>query len=198
MPTPSIKETISAHDEGEDLPRMASEPAEEGMPGILKAMKWSYDCFYVKGHNNADERETYISCLEDDLPKLFGEVDDLVALVNRLARALRKAAPGNDLADKAVDYLRRKGLQSSPLRALSAAPQSDGWRPIAEAPKDGSRFLAFYNGRVEFFRWQESKLFPKDPVGWRDSFINVYREGTGPTHWMPLPTPPKMTQGEAS
>lgn len=39
MPTPSIKETISAHDEGEDLPRMAGEREtfEEWYAGIWKA-----------------------------------------------------------------------------------------------------------------------------------------------------------------
>jgi hypothetical protein len=44
------------------------------------------------------------------------QVDDLAALVGRLVRALRKAAPDNALADQALDYLRRQGLQGSPLR----------------------------------------------------------------------------------
>ncbi len=53
----------------------------------------------------------------------IGVVDDLRTLVVRLARALRQAAPANDLADKAADYLRRHGLDGSPLRD-SAAPQA--------------------------------------------------------------------------
>lgn len=44
-------------------------------------------------------------------------VDDLSALVRQLVQRLRKAAPENDLPEKALDYLKRKGLQGSPLRA---------------------------------------------------------------------------------
>mgnify|MGYP001567229262 CR=1 FL=1 len=46
-------------------------------------------------------------------------LDDLAALVRRLAHSLRKAAPDNDLPEKALDYLLRKGLQGSPLRKVS-------------------------------------------------------------------------------
>ena len=44
------------------------------------------------------------------------QVDDLAALVARLARLLRKAAPEQDLPEKAMDYLQREGLCGSPLR----------------------------------------------------------------------------------
>lgn len=43
-------------------------------------------------------------------------VDDLAMLVRRLVRSLEKANPGTDLAPQALDYLKRKGLQGSPLR----------------------------------------------------------------------------------
>jgi hypothetical protein len=49
-------------------------------------------------------------------------VDDLRMLVVRLARALNKAIPDNTLAYKALDYLERKGLQGSPLRAETEQP----------------------------------------------------------------------------
>jgi hypothetical protein len=97
---------------------------ESGMPDLVTAMRWSYDNFYVKGHNNRDERETYISCLEDDLPKLFGYMDNLTGLVKQLAHKLGKAAPGNDLSARALDYLRRKGLLGSPLRDAGALATS--------------------------------------------------------------------------
>ena len=102
------------------------EAAEQGMPGLLKAMRWAYDNFYIKGYSNSDEREGYISALEDDLPVLFGQVDDLVALVARLARSLRKAAPADALADRAMDYLRRKGLNPSPLRTTEPPQAASG------------------------------------------------------------------------
>lgn len=43
-------------------------------------------------------------------------VDDCAALIRQLVHALRKASPTSDLASRAMDYLKRKGLQGSPLR----------------------------------------------------------------------------------
>lgn len=43
-------------------------------------------------------------------------VDELSMLIRQLVHALRKAAPDNDLAGRAGDYLKRAGLQGSPLR----------------------------------------------------------------------------------
>lgn len=45
-----------------------------------------------------------------------GQVGDLSMLVRQLVQALRKAAPDHALPDKALGYLKRKGLQGSPLR----------------------------------------------------------------------------------
>jgi len=42
--------------------------------------------------------------------------DDLVTLVARLVRALRKADPYHGLSERAADYLKRKGLCGLPLR----------------------------------------------------------------------------------
>ena len=52
----------------------------------------------------------------DETVARLNMMDDLTALVARLAHSLRQATPDNDLPEKAVDYLRRKGLQGSPLR----------------------------------------------------------------------------------
>ena len=52
---------------------------------------------------------------------LRGQVDDLSALVRRLVHSLSKAAPEHDLPAKALDYLKRKGLQGSPLRGSEAS-----------------------------------------------------------------------------
>lgn len=43
-------------------------------------------------------------------------VDDLAMLVRQLVHSLRKAKPDSDLARRAADYLKRKGLQGSPFR----------------------------------------------------------------------------------
>lgn len=68
------------------------------------------------------------------------------------------------------------------------------WKEIETAPKDGT-FLAWFpddGGRVDFCHWQDFGPTSSAPVGWRDSFINVYPEGDeiAPTHWMPLPAAP--------
>lgn len=49
-------------------------------------------------------------------------VNDLAMLTRQLVRALSKAVPGHDLPAKALDYLKRKGLQGSPLRDAAPAP----------------------------------------------------------------------------
>jgi hypothetical protein len=51
-----------------------------------------------------------------------GQVDDMATLIRRLARALQKAAPEHDLPAKALDYLKRKRLDASPLRAAAPLP----------------------------------------------------------------------------
>lgn len=79
---------------------------------------------------------------------------------------------------------------------LAATQAGDAWQPIETAPKDGTRFLASYDGEVDFFHWQEVPNFPDSPVGWRNSFITVYKEHEGPTHWMPLPSAPPTTRSE--
>ena len=49
-----------------------------------------------------------------------GKVDELAMLVHQLVQSLRKASPGNDLADRALDYLKRHGLTGTVLRGNSA------------------------------------------------------------------------------
>lgn len=56
------------------------------------------------------------------------QVADLAALVKHLAHQLRKAAPDNDLAGRAVDYLKREGLQGSPMRIFAAPTQQEAAR----------------------------------------------------------------------
>lgn len=66
----------------------------------------------------------------DHTGKLSGapvRTDDLAMLCQRLARALRKSAPDNELPEKAMDYLQRHGLQGSPLRG-EARDAADPWR----------------------------------------------------------------------
>jgi hypothetical protein len=95
---------------------------------------------------------------------------------------------------------------SDPGGAWRALPPSQGWQPIETAPKghyilvtnpswdDGSwwqgrpAIMAFYDAK-----YAVSGKWEKAAWEWRDS--RNYRlemtEERAPTHWMPLPEPPK-------
>ena len=47
------------------------------------------------------------------------KVDELAMLVRQLVQSLRKASPGTDLADRALDYLKRHGLAGTFMRGNS-------------------------------------------------------------------------------
>ena len=69
------------------------------------------------------------------------------------------------------------------------------WRDIETAPKDGTVFLGYKRGQ-----FRECYKVPRDDCdmwcfggtsGADDLFPNIK-----PTHWMPLPKPPAMAQGD--
>lgn len=47
------------------------------------------------------------------------QVDDMALLIRRLVHSLNKSAPGHERAKAALDYLKRHGLQGSPLRTTT-------------------------------------------------------------------------------
>lgn len=65
-------------------------------------------------------QETVRQLLADQQFKL----DELAMLTRMVVHAFRKVAPDNKTAAKAVDYLKRKGLQGNPLRSLGIQEQS--------------------------------------------------------------------------
>ncbi len=85
-------------------------------------------------------------------------------------------------------------------RALPPPPQEQtAWRPIEEAPKDGTHIWLFVPGamRVGFFApGKGHENFGTVDGGWID--YHLVERGGGPrglrfapTHWMPLPLPPE-------
>ncbi len=76
--------------------------------------------------------------------------------------------------------------QPTPCEAVSPATQ--GWSGIESAPRDGTRVLLWMDGSIYFGSWFNNKAYPtisrwkvEVPPSWQDQ----------PTHWLPLPSPPK-------
>lgn len=79
------------------------------------------------------------------------------------------------------------------------------WMPIETAPKDGTRILLFcnrvwdeYHNPARSGHWFSEVKAVKDEVAyrvngwWLDGFDHPFNEPPFcPTHWMPLPNPPK-------
>jgi hypothetical protein len=64
------------------------------------------------------------------------------------------------------------------------------WQTIETAPKDGTSMLAVVDGYVRVIAWGKTSHLPW--IGWciADRGIEDFDLCT-PTHWMPMPSPPK-------
>lgn len=117
-----------------------------------------------------------------------GNEGDLAALVKRLARALRKAKPGNEMSDQAMDYLKRQGLLGSPLRDAPTleAPAAPG--AVLDLPSGAALLGTYWNvydGAT--FAWGscDSGYFMLDQFGWatwptQESFSRALLLGAAP------------------
>lgn len=80
----------------------------------------------------------------------------------------------------------RAHFTNDKLRELTGEPP--GWRPIATAPKDGTRILLWIGYALV------GSFFDCNCAGeelWEDhDGMALDRERQTPTHWMPLPAPP--------
>jgi hypothetical protein len=67
--------------------------------------------------------------------------------------------------------------------------QKDGWRPIESAPKDGTYILAYPiwgpPHEVAEIYWQVMRRESRWAIPFGPACVRQ------PTHWMPLPEPPK-------
>lgn len=78
-----------------------------------------------------------------------------------------------------------------PDSILATLPYPGGWRPIADAPKDGTVFLAWPCVLRDFTAAVETYWYVHPSVqGWITDAIDCNDYEFEPTHWMPLPSPP--------
>lgn len=59
------------------------------------------------------------------------------------------------------------------------------WQPIETAPKDGTNILVYSESIGRMIAWYK---FNNYPFG---DWFNLRFDIISPTHWMPLPEPPK-------
>jgi hypothetical protein len=93
---------------------------------------------------------------------------------------------------KRADVTRHGSYPQTPAPPASSPPErSEGWQPIDSAPKDGRFVLLFSACRAPRFAQNVGK--------WRDTHGEWYsldmQVVIDPTHWMPLPAPPEISNG---
>lgn len=111
------------------------------------------------------------------------------------------------VAGRAADHyadLSSALLSARSLRDELVKDASEKWRPISEAPKDGTKVWGYciangipYQACI-WWRGDKYTAWKDDGYVWRltenDASTRGFAEGLpnpGPTHWMPLPEPPK-------
>lgn len=86
------------------------------------------------------------------------------------------------------DHFPDAGKMVGPVELLGPEPEEMQWRAIETAPKDGTRVLLYRAGLGESMAvaW-----FSHDFDEWTPVNGSVF---PCPTHWLPLPPPPKDTK----
>jgi hypothetical protein len=70
------------------------------------------------------------------------------------------------------------------------------WQPIETAPKDGRQVIVVVDGRVKIGRWAnvintDHGVVTYAHQGWSIPDMFAFGNTPEPSHWMPLPDPPK-------
>ena len=104
---------------------------------------------------------------------------------DRIFRAMQFRTGGDAGAIKAKELLREIEKARRPSPAVEG-----GWRDIASAPKDGTRFLTF----DDYYGVRMGRAFIRadhdDWLSYVDCNGNSSKGGIRATHWQPLPAPP--------
>lgn len=93
-------------------------------------------------------------------------------------------APGKE---EAVNAAKARWKTASGAVADLPVEKASLWRPIADAPKDGTMIICLFDlGGNKWPRALKWRKFCDTHAGWVNDVGDEYR----PTHWMPLPAPP--------
>jgi hypothetical protein len=127
----------------------------------------------------------------------------LCDIFRRGRRAGRATAPVGDRDGfaKRTDYENGTDIYGDDAAAPvpCVASPADPWQPIETAPKDGTKILVYtVHGEIELTFWFTVETDRYDDVGdglyrKREETVAEGWNGNFPTHWMPLPTPPRAT-----
>jgi hypothetical protein len=114
-------------------------------------------------------------------------------LAARLVSWIRAAACGSgEVQSRSCDWL--KSAASWKFGHGEPDKMVD-WQPIETAPKDGTRILLWDTDEAVIAKWGEISMGGAE--GWQIAVVNMvgdvnyYEAAFNPTHWMPLPEPPR-------
>ena len=160
-------------------------------------------------HVRPEWRDGWNACFVAAIAALEAEPQDgdVEQALNRMDALLD---PSLNLLAVSENSITLQGCRADMLtirRALRMAPAArEGWQPIETAPKDWILLLGYFNEsgkwrtvRGEWFCQEEIDdqwEFPENGrPGWYETCVNADDPPNcwpiEPTHWMPLPTPPK-------
>ena len=122
--------------------------------------------------------------------------DTLIKLIDATQEHSRNF---QQLHEKQIEIIRKVNILLTKEQERSKTPEPtttdlevDGvseWQPIETAPKDGRAVLVLDTGAILISQWVDDE----DGIGWWDNGLME----PPPTHWMPLPDPPKPPTTEA-
>lgn len=165
----------------------------EGMPDEIYAKRYG-EANGGTYWNKPREGETGTRYIRADLATPAAEIEEDI----KLTRALKsvEGAPGS-ISWGMIDML-VKGRSGyiieiiKAARAYASQSRADQWQPIETAPRDGTHILVFpaLMGVPLVSSWEEKSKEFKFVGFWRNPMTEQpvpYK----PTHWQPIPAPPK-------
>lgn len=152
---------------------------------------------YNAGKAGDRANQEAIALFRDGLQNVLGRLQAEVAKNDIIAQLLRDNEELNArLAERTQDHLKaserdvaeiqRLRVENDALkRRLADLEAEHAWRPIEEAPKDGTKFLGVSEDGYMAVWFSD--------CDWKDWWSNDDLAFDSPTHFRPLPKPPQST-----